>query len=149
MTGVRRDLRFGRRGSLRRALACSATAAFLLGCTQTPPPETAAPAVPPQHDAAPPVAVAIIPDDISSTLLNGYSAEAANFYARTLETAPDGATRHWQSLDRATTLIVQPRATQVTATLICREVAVQVVTAHGRRDFELRACRLQNGLWTH
>ncbi len=138
-----------------RALVCGALAAALGGCAQTSPPAAGVPSEavsPPQthvDDGTPPLSAAVMPDEISSALLNGYTAEAARFLARTLETAPDGAKRRWRSIDKGTTLIVQPRATHVTAQVICRDVEVRVVTARGSRDFEMRACRLQNGLWTN
>lgn len=93
--------------------------------------------------------LAVMPAEMKSAFPNGHAPGAARFLMRTLETAPDGEKRQWQSIDRAITLVVRPNVTTVNVDTLCRIAHVTVVSPGGSKQFEYRACRLKNGTWVY
>ena len=89
-----------------------------------------------------------MPREIAAAIPDRYGPGAARFLTRTLETAPDGDIRRWQSFDRVVVFDVRPSSTTVTAESICRNVVLRVETAQDNRSFNLRTCRQKNGMWT-
>lgn len=88
-----------------------------------------------------------MPQEIADGLPDEYLADAARFLTRTLETAPDGAARRWQSSDRTAALTVQAVSTDMTGKTICRTAIVSSEFAGAGRDYDLRSCRKANGTW--
>ena len=89
-----------------------------------------------------------MPREIAAAFPDGHGPGAARFLTRTLETAPDGDRRRWQSDDRTVVFVVQPNSTTVTAGSICRSAILTVETPQDDRSFDLRTCRQKNGMWT-
>ena len=88
-----------------------------------------------------------MPREIAAAFPDGQGPGAARFLTRTLETAPDGDRRRWQSDDRTVVFVVQPNSTTVTEGTICRSAILTVETPQDDRRFDLRTCRLKNGMW--
>jgi surface antigen len=89
-----------------------------------------------------------VPDEISEQLPQAHRADAARFLTRTLETAPDGVSRHWQSIDRSAALAIRPVSTAVNGRTVCRNAILRLETADGGQEATLHACRSENGVWT-
>ncbi|MBE9554501.1 MAG: hypothetical protein IMF05_13645 [Proteobacteria bacterium] len=88
-----------------------------------------------------------MPQEIADDLPDEYLADAGRFLTRTLEPAPDGAARRWQSSDRTAALTVQAVSTDMTGKTICRTAIVSSEFAGAGRDYNLRSCRKANGTW--
>ena len=101
-----------------------------------------------QHKRLLDAPLAALPEDIAASLPNDGVADAARFLTRTLETAPDGQQRLWRSIDGQTVLAIRPVSTAADGETVCRRAVLSLETAGTRRDFDLRACRSSNGIWT-
>lgn len=88
-----------------------------------------------------------MPREIASAIPDRHGPGAARFLIRTLETAPDGDMRRWQSMDQTVIFDVQPNSTTVTGGTICRGAVLRIKTAQEDRSFDLRICRQKNGMW--
>lgn len=89
-----------------------------------------------------------MPEDMAEILPEQYVAEAARFLTRTLETAPDGASREWHSANGEAALAVRLISTAADGTGVCREAVLNLETADANEALNIRTCRLNNGLWT-
>lgn len=89
-----------------------------------------------------------MPETIAASLPDNFVADAARFVTRTLETAPDGVARRWQSVDKTAALAIRPISTVVNGQTICRQAVVNLETAASHQEANLHACRSDNGIWT-
>lgn len=140
-------------GSLRiagitKATLCLAILGLASACSGSPQSAAESPSAMPEEPVVP-VADVGMPPMLAPSFPNGHAFSVARFVSRTLETAADGESRRWPTLDASVTLVIRADSTEIVGDTICRNATIIVESlADGTRNFSYRACRRATGMWS-